>query len=180
MSVSPRHAPRAPRTPFLVVVIALLGGGLVLLLALNTASAANEVQRHGVAEQDAGVAARVAQLRIDVANSAAPGNLAAVAAQFGMVPAGNPAFLQIGTDGRVRVLGSAAPATAAPLPAPHTKARPKPKPAPTTSAKASTTATGTKPKPKPTSTSSARSTPTPKPSPTPTPTPTITLPGGTR
>ena len=52
------------------------------------------------------------QLNNDVAASAAPGNLAAAAAALGMVPAGNPAFLVIGADGMVRVLGSPAPASA--------------------------------------------------------------------
>ena len=41
-----------------------------------------------------------------------PGNLAAAAAALGMVPAGNPAFLEIGADGAVQVLGSPAPASA--------------------------------------------------------------------
>ena len=179
---APRHG-RAPRTPFLVLILALLGGGMVLLLGLNTASAANEVQRHDLAEQDASIAAQVAQLQIDVANSAAPGNLQAVAAQIGMVPAANPAFLQIGPDGRVRLLGSPAPATAPPLPAPHVvhhtkKAKPGPKTGSTAkaTAKAKATATSTaKPAGKPSSPS-----PSPSPSPTPTPTPTIALPGGTR
>lgn len=168
----PKHAPRAARTPFLLLVLGLLGGGLVLLLGLNTASAANEVARHDIAGKDASIAAQVAQLRVDVANSAAPGNLAAVAAQFGMVPAGNPAFLEIGPDGRVRVLGSPAAASAPPLPAPHTSAAPAPKPKP------KTTPATTKTKAAPTT--AAKSSPKPAPTPTPTPTPTIALPGGTR
>jgi hypothetical protein len=81
------------------------------LLALNTASAANELARHDLATQDANIAAQVQQLRNDVAASAAPGNLGNAAAALGMVPADNPAFLRVGTDGRVRVLGNPVPAT---------------------------------------------------------------------
>jgi hypothetical protein len=184
-TAAPRHG-RAPRTPFLVLILALFGGGMVLLLGLNTASAANEVQRHDLAAQDASVAAQVAQLQIDVANSSAPGNLQAVAAQIGMVPAGNPAFLQIGPDGRVRLLGSPAPATAPPLPAPHVVRHTKPRPSPKTSATAKATAKASaKATAKATATSTAKPTGktaprSPSAAPTPTPTPTIALPGGTR
>ncbi|TAM92830.1 MAG: hypothetical protein EPN43_01815 [Jatrophihabitans sp.] len=163
--------------PFLLVVLGLLVGGMVLLLGLNTASAANEVQRHALAEQDAGVAASVAQLRVEVADSAAPGNLAAAAARLGMVPAGSPAFLQIGPDGSVRLLGRPAPATAAvvaPPPAPKpppTSTAPAPTPTPTDGAHGPA-GPGPAPSPGPGA--------TPSPTPTPTPTPTIAIPGGTR
>jgi hypothetical protein len=165
-------------------VVGLIVGGMCALLALNTASAANELSRHNVATKDAGIAAQVQQLRIDVAASAAPGSLGSAAAALGMVPAGNPAFLQLGPNGGVRVLGSPAPATAPAQPLP---AKPAPQ---STAAKKSTTSlthghaavptastvpvvptvptpTGTKTVPKPST-------------PTPTPTPTTTLPGGTR
>lgn len=165
----PKHA---ARVPFAVVVVSLVVGGMFLLLALNTASAANELSRHDLAARDATVAAQLEQLQVEVAASAAPGNLARVAAELGMVPAANPAFLQIGPDGRVRLLGSPAPASGAPLapagqPATHRAATPKP-------AKASTS-TARKPSPSKTNKHS-----TPRPTPSATPTPVTTLPGGTR
>jgi hypothetical protein len=101
--------------PFVLLVLGLIGGGMLALLALNTASAANEVQRHNIAESDQSVAAQVEQLQIDARNSAAPGNLARAAAALGMVPAGNPGFIEIGRSGVERVLGRPAPATAAPV-----------------------------------------------------------------
>lgn len=116
---APKHA---PRVPFALLLLGLLVGALATLLMLNTASAANELRQHDLAAQDASVAARVAQLRDEVAASQAPGNLARVASQLGMVPAGNPAFLEIGADGSARVLGSAAPATAPPIAPPVTPA----------------------------------------------------------
>ena len=107
---APKHAPRARRAPFALLVVGLIVGGMFTLLALNTVSAANEVRRHDIAAQDQSVAAQLVQLQNEVRASAGPGNLAAAAAALGMVPAGNPAFLEIGSDGKVRVLGSPAPA----------------------------------------------------------------------
>lgn len=176
----PKHA---PRVPFALLVLGLLVGGLVLLLMLNTASAANELRRHDLAAQDASVAAQVEQLHNEVAASAAPGNLARVAGQLGMVPAGNPAFLQIEPDGHVRVLGSPGPVTAPPVAAPKTPKKtaaktPAKTPARTAGNSAKSTgakATGTaqhKNTKTNTKTDTAASTPAPQ--------PTTTLPGGTR
>jgi len=177
MSGAPRHA---PRIPFALLVTGLIVGGLALLLLLNTVSAANELRRHDLAAQDASVAAQVQELGNEVADSAAPGNLARAAAQLGMVPAGNPAFLVIGADGTVRVLGS--PAAASPVyvaeqaahhsstpTKTHKSTTPAGRHTPSKSAKSSSA-----------SKSASKSTPRPSPTPTPTPTPTVTIPGGPR
>lgn len=186
MSLSRPHVPQhAPRIPFAILVTALIVGGMCALLGLNTASAANELARHNLAVKDADIAAQVQQLQNDVAASAAPGALGSAAAALGMVPAGNPAFLQVGADGRVKVLGSPAPASAA---APAV-VQPKPKPTPTsttTGAKStptstkSGTSTGRAGTTTPTGTKTTTGHPTPTPTPTPIPTPTTTLPGGAR
>jgi hypothetical protein len=186
------------RAPFAMLLFALLGGGLVLLLGLNTASAANELRRHDLAARDEAVAASIVALRNAVAASAAPENLAAHAAQYGMVPAGDPAFLLVGKTGAVRVLGRPAPATSVPLPAPVGTGKSKQasghdaghgKKAKTT--KKATSDKSPSPSPTSTSTSAANpaerhsTSPSPSPSPSsappsPTPVPVITLPGGTR
>ena len=162
----------APRLPFAVLVTGLIAGGLGLLLLLNTASAANEVRRHDLAERDAAVAAEVQELRNDVAASAAPQNLAAAAAALGMVPAQNPAFLVVGTDGTVRVLGHPAPASgfsvAQRSEPPATTTPPEHGASPSTAAESSDHGDG------------ASSTPATSATPSPTPTPTLTLPGGNR
>ena len=170
---------RPSRVPFVVLVTGLIVGGLGLLLLLNTASAANEVRRHKLALSDDSIAAQVQQLQNDVAASAAPGNLAQAAAALGMVPAVNPAFLVIGRDGAVHVLGSAAAVTLTPPPAPPTtkhtskSAKPTPSKTPTGTARSTANAHGAA-----ASTTPAKSSTTP--TPTPTPTPTLTLPGGNR
>jgi hypothetical protein len=178
----PKHA---PRVPFALLLAGLIVGGMSLLLLLNTASAANEVKRHDIAVQDDSIAAQVQELQNQVAESAAPQNLAAAAAALGMVPALNPAFLVVASDGAVRVLGSpaaASPPYVAPPPAPHTHpASPtkssSPSAAKTAPATSTTTTTKTAGTPKNTGSSTPASPPA---SPSSTPTPTVTLPGGNR
>ena len=203
-------ASSAPRVPFALLVTGLLVGGVALLLALNTASAANELQHHALDARDANVAADVEQLQNQVAASAAPANLAQAAAALGMVPAGNPAFIVEATNGTVKLLGkpqaaTAAPIVQAPATAPHqpaatkaptktaAKKAPKKPTSKKTTSKKPTSKSKTPQKPGRTPTSSRtpkpktsqkstgqRHKPTRTPSPTPTPTPTMTLPGGTR
>ena len=190
----PKHA---RRLPFAVVVTALVLGGLALLLALNTAAAANELRRHALAVRDQAIAAEVEQLRNEIAASAAPGNLASAAAALGMVPAGNPAFI-VDAGRRLEVRGRPLPAPEPVIPLPthpaaHKKtAQDKPKaakrsrgagkttePAPktTTTTTAASTSTAAKPA-RHTESSSPPASSTAAPSPT--PTPTVTLPGGPR
>ena len=197
---TPKHAPGAPRTPFAVLLGGLIVASLCALLALNTASAANEVRRHDLAVKDAAISDSLVQLNNDVNESAAPQNLAAAAAALGMVPANNPAFLVIGADGKVSLMGSpvavkppALPIAAALSPS---KATPSSTPSSTptggaassgssksTSKTPSTTPTGAHPSTgssTPKGSSKPTPTPTATPTPTPTPTPNTTLPGGPR
>lgn len=204
-----KHAPGAPRTPFVLLVLGLLVGGMFALLALNTVSAANEVARHDLAADDQSAAAQLVELENEAQASAAPANVAAAARALGMVPAGNPGFLEIGRNGAVRVLGRAQQASEVPVvvaaPTTHTSPKPTPTPtptaSPTTTAKARSTSTATPTAVAPRTTTrgnapttrsatkttsktaratSAASTTAPRPTPTPTPTPNSTLPGGER
>jgi hypothetical protein len=205
-AAAPRRANPARKAPFALVIVGLIVGGMVALLGLNTASAANEVDRSALAEKDQSVTAQLVDLQNQAAASAAPGNLARAAAALGMVPAGVPGFLEIGADGAVRLLGHAqratgvaiappAPTSVAPRPTPTTTPAASPTPTATTTATPTSTAT-------PSATSTATptaartgrhahrraaagapaTTATPSPTPTPTdlPTPVITLPGGDR
>jgi hypothetical protein len=174
----------APRVPFALLVTVLIAGGMGLLLLLNTASAANEVRRHDLTARDAMVAAQVQELQNEVAASAAPGNLARAAADLGMVPGANPAFLVVGADGTVRVLGRPAPASDVHVVQQPAKKKKKKKPATATRTTSATTTVGragtaaktTAAVPSGTAHTSAHPSPTPHP----TPTPTVTLPGGNR
>lgn len=189
---APKHA---PRMPFAVVITALVLGGLGLLLAFNTAAAANELRRHAFATRDQAIAAQVEQLRNEIAASAAPGNLASAAVALGMVPAGNPAFI-VDVRGKYIVRGKPVPVPwpVVPVHVQHssaTKTPPTKSPSPSKSAKATKsakltttdTAHASATRTKTAGAHPAKSTsapPTTSAAPSPTPTPTVTLPGGPR
>jgi hypothetical protein len=175
---APKHAPGAARTPFFLLVLGLIGGGMCALLALNTASAANELRRHDLAVKDASIANTLVQLHNDVAQSSAPQNLASAARELGMVPAGNPAFLVMGSGTSVRLLGSPAAATGAPAYVPPSSSTAR-------SSSASASGSGAASSSGAAKSGSAKSSSSPThpsstPTPTPTPTPNTTLPGGHR
>jgi len=121
-----------PRTPFVLLVVGLLIGGLCALLALNTASAASELRRHALVATNSDLSDQIAGLQNQIAAAQAPGALAKAAASLGMVPNPNAAFLDIAADGSVKVLGNPKPAVAPPAPTPT----PSPTPTPTTSVSA--------------------------------------------
>lgn len=155
----PAAAPAArsgrPRLPFAALILLLLGGGLCALLALNTASAAGEVRERDLAAQARTLSDTEQDLRREVSSLEAPAALAAAAAALGMVPGVHPAFLVLGPDGTVSVLGDpqAAPL---PVPPPDPNATPAPNASPT---------------PAPTPAPSAASTPVPDPNAASAPTP---------
>ena len=124
---------RLPGLPLPVLLGGMLIGGLCLLLALNTASAAEELRQRTLTDSNASASDTEQQLIRDLASRQAPAALAAAAASLGLVPNPNPAFLRINADGSVTVLGSPTPAsvppaqvTAAPHPATPSSTPPKP------------------------------------------------------
>jgi len=114
----PGAVPAAPRAPFVLLVLALLGGGLVLLLLLNAASAADSFRQRELQRQIGALNLREQELQRTVADLQAPGALAERARRLGMVPGGEPGFLVLMPDGTFRVVGTPAPATAPPTPTP--------------------------------------------------------------
>jgi hypothetical protein len=123
--------------PLPVLLGLMLLAGLCTLLALNTASAAQELKQRSLTEANANSLDSEQQLLRDLASVQAPAALASAAAAQGLVPNPNPAFLQINADGSVTVLGSPTPASAAPLPS-----TPAPLPSPTKSAAKSAAKSG--------------------------------------
>lgn len=107
-----------PRTPFAVLVLALLAGGLVALLLLNAAGVANADRQRTLRRDTAALQVREQQLSREVSAMEAPARLADAARRLGMVPGGQPAFLVLLPDGSARVVGTPAPVTAPPTPAP--------------------------------------------------------------
>lgn len=106
----------AARTPFVVLVVTLLAGGLISLLLLNSAVNQDSFELDKLQKETDGYTDQQQELQQEVDGYSAPGSLEQRARQLGMVPGGDPAFL--GPDGKVH--GSAAPATAPPTTAPPT------------------------------------------------------------
>jgi hypothetical protein len=126
------------RLPLAVLLGLMFLGGLCALLALNTASAALEVQQRGLTAANASTSDNEQQLLRDLAAKQAPSALAAAASALGLVPNQNPAFLRVNQNGSVTVLGSPVPASAPPKPA----VTPKPTATPKTTATPGARATG--------------------------------------
>jgi len=103
-------APR--RAPFVGVIVAVLGLGLLGLLALNTAIAEGAFRQADLERQLASLQDDEQALQQRVAVLAAPQRLAARAHEIGMVATVDPVFLRA-SDGAV--LGKAHPAPAAPV-----------------------------------------------------------------
>ncbi|HEV2888179.1 MAG TPA: hypothetical protein VGX49_14800, partial [Jatrophihabitans sp.] len=113
-----RPAARLRRLPLPVLLAIMLVGGLCTLLALNTASAAQELEQRSLTDSNAALSDLEQQLTRDLAAKQAPAALASAAAAQGLIPNPNPAFLRLNADGSVTVLGSPAAASLAPAPLP--------------------------------------------------------------
>ncbi|MFB7585708.1 hypothetical protein [Streptomyces sp. NPDC056169] len=160
----------AARTPFVLLVFVLLGGGLIALLLLNSALNQGSFKLRELKDRTTELTDEEQALQRDVDDYAAPDALERRARELGMVPGGSPAFL--GPDGKV--LGEPT-AAASPTPTPTPKARAKTAPpasadSPKPPANTSTNATGTSPTgagatgPGPTGGDRARTAPGPTPS----------------
>jgi cell division protein FtsB len=117
----------APRTPFVLLAMALLAGGLVAALWLSTAAAGDSYRLEQARAQARGLSERAEQLRQEVASLQTAPELARRARDLGMVPTGDPARLVVQPDGTVQVVGTPVPATPPPPlvpPAPPASAPP--------------------------------------------------------
>ncbi|MGW9209025.1 cell division protein FtsL [Embleya sp. NPDC055664] len=116
-----RRAKGTTRTPFVVLVVGLLGGGLLSLLLLNTAlnQGSFEVGRLQKRQDQLTDDREALQRELDA--RAAPGELARRAQELGLVPGGSPVFIDPATG---RVLGVPKPATSKPPLVPEAPATP--------------------------------------------------------
>ena len=103
----------AARTPFVVLVVTLLAGGLISLLLLNSAVNSDSFKLDKLQDDTTSYTDQQQQLQQEVDGYSAPGSLERRARELGMVPGGDPAFL----DRNGKVQGSPSPATAPPAPA---------------------------------------------------------------
>ncbi|MEU3775276.1 hypothetical protein AB0F11_19065 [Streptomyces sp. NPDC032472] len=108
---------QAARTPFVLLVVALLAGGLISLLLLNSALNQGSFQLARLKKETTALTDEEQALQRDVDAYSQPDALQRRAQELGMVPGGTPVF--IGPDGEVA--GSAAVAetpAASPSPSP--------------------------------------------------------------
>ncbi|MET9952645.1 septum formation initiator family protein [Streptomyces sp. NPDC006339] len=110
----------AARTPFVLLVVLLLGGGLISLLLLNSALNQGSFELSELKKKTTELTDEEQALQRDVDDYSAPDALERRARELGMVPGGSPAFL--GPDGTVLgVPSKAAPPRPGPTPTPPAK-----------------------------------------------------------
>jgi cell division protein FtsB len=88
------------RTPFVLLLIGLLGGGLVSLLLINTTLAQGSFQITAMQHQNADLAQQEQALQQQIAQEQSPASIAARARQLGMRPTGRLRFVDLKT-GRI-------------------------------------------------------------------------------
>lgn len=110
----PSGPSNAARTPFVLLVVVLLGGGLITLLVLNSALNEGSFRLSELKKRTTELTDEQQALQHDVDSYSKPDALERRARELGMVPGGSPAFLN--PDGTVR--GVPAETTAEPVPAP--------------------------------------------------------------
>ncbi|GHB31226.1 hypothetical protein GCM10010377_22000 [Streptomyces viridiviolaceus] len=105
---------QAARAPFVLLVVLLLGGGLIGLLVLNSALSEGSFQMDDLKAETKSLTDEEQALQRDIDAYSAPRALQRRARELGMVPGGDPAFLD--PDGTVKgVPGPASASGATPL-----------------------------------------------------------------
>ncbi|MFF2653339.1 septum formation initiator [Streptomyces sp. NPDC058045] len=102
----PTGPSRAARTPFVLLVVVLLSGGLITLLMLNSSLNEGSFQLSRLKKETTDLTDQEQELQHDVNGYSDPDALQRRARELGLVPGGDPAFL--GPDGRVRGVPSTA------------------------------------------------------------------------
>ncbi|MEU0195716.1 septum formation initiator family protein [Streptomyces afghaniensis] len=98
---------QAARTPFVLLVVLLLGGGLIGLLVLNSALSEGAFRLDDLQRETKSLTDEEQALQRDIDAYSAPEALQRRARELGMVPGGDPAFLA--PDGTVKGVPSPAP-----------------------------------------------------------------------
>ncbi|MCC8248499.1 hypothetical protein [Saccharothrix luteola] len=112
----------APKAPFVVMVMVVLGVGIAAIMWLATAATADSYRLQDARAEETRLARQVEQLRREVALAESPPGLADAATKLGLVPAGDPARLRQLPDGSVEVYGK--PSAVQPPPPPTSSTTP--------------------------------------------------------
>lgn len=164
----------AARTPFVLLVVLLLGGGLIGLLLLNTSLSQGSFKLIELKKKTTELTDEEQALQRDVDARSAPDALERRARELGMVPGGGPAFLE--PDGTVRGVPSRAPAAPSTEPSPTQE---QAQGAGQDQVQGREASPATDPEPAPNPSPAGGTAPTPRPTPAPTAAPTSSaLPAG--
>lgn len=115
----------APKAPFVVMVMIVLGVGIATIMWLSTQATADSYRLQDARAEETRLARQVEQLRQEVALAESPLSLSEAAAKLGLVPAGDPARLLKLPDGSVEVYGKPS-AVQPPAPQTQTQAQEQP------------------------------------------------------
>ncbi|MEU8033849.1 septum formation initiator family protein [Streptomyces sp. NPDC049099] len=153
----PAGRARAARTPFVLLVVLLLGGGLIGLLVLNSALSEGSFKLDALQKETRSLTDEEQALQRDIDAYSDPAALQRRARRLGMVPGGDPAFLdpdgtvkgvpQVASPGPAALTAPVAPEAMAPAAAlsappstpasaPPAQGQPQPVPAPSAPAAA--------------------------------------------
>ena len=97
VGTSARSSRYAARTPFVMLLLGLLGGGLVCLLVVNTTLAANSIEIIKLQQINSAGAARVQQLEQKVGAEESAAAIEARARKLGMRTVGMPTYVDLRT-----------------------------------------------------------------------------------
>lgn len=93
------------RATFVLVTMGLLAAGVAVTLWLTTQAIADSYRLEQLRTTNSGLAESKDRLEREVAKAQSPASLAPAAKQLGMVPAGDPARIVVGPDGKTRIVG---------------------------------------------------------------------------
>lgn len=122
----------AGRATFVILVMALLVGGVVATLWFATQATADAYKLEQAKNTTDQLQMRVGTLQQQVAQQDSPPSLAQRAQQLGMVPAPDPAHIVVGPDGHATVIGTPSVAVRPTTPPPPTGSSSNPSKPPTT------------------------------------------------
>jgi HAMP domain-containing protein len=91
------HGRHAGRTPFVLLLLGLLSGGLVCLLVVNTTLAANSIEISRLQQANSARTERIQQLRQQVAAGTTAAVIEQKARKLGMRPVQAPVFIDLRT-----------------------------------------------------------------------------------
>lgn len=100
LRVAPPPPVRVPRAPFAALVVLLVVGGVLGILAVNTKINENAFRLLELQEQQTKLDLEQQQLKKQIADAEAPGNLAAQARKQGLVDGGELAYIRL-PDGKL-------------------------------------------------------------------------------